>query len=57
MPVFGYAKERLVKLEFKFESRISLHDLNCALKGNFSNIPLQAVQALDAIFRHLPSLR
>lgn len=50
-------KERQFKITFKYETRISLFDLQKALQGASVNVPQNAVQALDVIFRHLPSMK
>ncbi len=50
-------KERFFRLTFKYETRISLYDLQNALQGSSINVPQNAVQALDVIFRHLPSMK
>jgi hypothetical protein len=50
-------KDRQFKITLKFESRISFYDLQNALQGSSVNVPFNAVQALDVIFRHLPSMK
>ena len=58
MPGVGLGKERTFNLSFKYSARISLSDLKAALAGAASlMIPQSAVQALDVIVRHLPSLK
>ena len=57
MPSSGIGSERLYKLTIKFESKISLFDLENALLGNSLIVPKNAVQALDIIFRHFPSMK
>lgn len=50
-------KDRQFKVSFKYESRISMYDLQNALQGASITVPYNAVQALDVIFRHLPSMK
>lgn len=57
MTLPGEGKDRIFKASIKFEGKVSLSLLEAALKGEVMNIPHEAVQALDVIMRHLPSLR
>jgi hypothetical protein len=50
-------KDRQFKVIFKYENRISMYDLQNALQGASITVPYSAVQALDVIFRHLPSMK
>ncbi|XP_072175930.1 protein argonaute-2-like [Diadema setosum] len=53
----GEGKDRIFKANIKYEGKVSLSLLESALKGEVVQIPYDAVQALDVIMRHLPSLR
>lgn len=50
-------RERIFNCTIKFKTRISLYTLKMALESKLSDIPFEAVQALDVVMRHLPSMR
>jgi eukaryotic translation initiation factor 2C len=56
LPGLSEGKDRLFKVMIRVETQISMLDLEKALQGATINVPYNAVQALDVIFRHLPSL-
>jgi eukaryotic translation initiation factor 2C len=57
LPSYGEGKDRLFKVLIRYEARISLFGLEDALHGRTMVIPSEAIQALDVILRHLPSMK
>jgi eukaryotic translation initiation factor 2C len=53
----GENHDRTFKVAIKFVSQTSLYALEEALDGHSNTIPNDAVQALDVIMRHLPSMK
>ena len=52
----GEGKDRVFKVAMKWVAQISLYALEEALEGRSRNIPFEAIQALDVVMRHLPSM-
>lgn len=52
----GEGKDRVFNIQIKFLSPVSLSSLEEAVSGRAAQIPMESVQALDVIMRHLPSL-
>ena len=52
----GEGKDRVFKVTIKWKAQISLHALEEALEGRVQQIPFEAIQALDVVMRHLPSM-
>lgn len=52
----GEGRDRVFKVAIKWVSQISLYSLEEALEGRARRIPECAVEALDVIMRHLPSM-
>lgn len=52
----GEGKDRLFRVAMKWVSQVSLNMLEDALEGNLRCIPQDAIQALDVVMRHLPSM-
>lgn len=57
IPGENHVNQRAFKVNIKFEKTISLASLNEAVQGKSILIPYNAVQALDVIFRHFPSMK
>uniref|UniRef100_A0A8C4QRB8 Protein argonaute-1 n=1 Tax=Eptatretus burgeri TaxID=7764 RepID=A0A8C4QRB8_EPTBU len=53
----GEGKERVFKVSIKWVANVSLHLLHEALSGRLGQIPFEAIQGLDVVMRHLPSMR
>lgn len=51
------AVERQFKVSIKWVCQVSLSLLDEAMEGRIRTVPFEAVQAMDVILRHLPSLR
>uniref|UniRef100_A0A1I8HLT8 Protein argonaute-2 n=1 Tax=Macrostomum lignano TaxID=282301 RepID=A0A1I8HLT8_9PLAT len=51
------SKDRVFKVMMKYLGEVSLFALEEALEGRRQNIPAEAVNALDVVMRHLPSLQ
>uniref|UniRef100_A0A7E4W4Z4 Protein argonaute-1 n=1 Tax=Panagrellus redivivus TaxID=6233 RepID=A0A7E4W4Z4_PANRE len=49
--------DRRFKVAIKYVSVVSLARLDEAMGGRIQNVPIDAVQAMDVILRHLPSMR
>jgi hypothetical protein len=45
------------KVTIKWASQVSLYALQQALQGLSNQIPFEAIQALDVVLRHLPSMK
>uniref|UniRef100_A0A1I8GV41 Protein argonaute-1 n=1 Tax=Macrostomum lignano TaxID=282301 RepID=A0A1I8GV41_9PLAT len=57
LPGEGSSKDRVFRVSLKYLGEVSLFALEEALEGRRRNIPADAVNALDVIMRHLPSLQ
>jgi len=53
----GEGKDRVFHVSIRWEAQVSLYQLEEALEGRQRSIPCDAVQALDVVMRHLPSMR
>ncbi|XP_078662873.1 protein argonaute-2-like isoform X3 [Branchiostoma floridae x Branchiostoma belcheri] len=49
-------KDRHFKVSIKWVAKVSLYTLEQALEGRLAAIPFEAIQALDVVMRHLPSM-
>lgn len=52
----GEGKDRVFRVAIKWVSQVSLNLLEEALEGSSRTIPMDAIQALDVVMRHLPSM-
>ena len=52
----GEGKDRVFRVAIKWVSRVDLNCLEEALEGNSRTIPMDSIQALDVVMRHLPSM-
>lgn len=52
----GEGKDRVFRVAIKWVAQVSLYALEEVLEGRSRHIPLDAVQALDVVMRHLPSM-
>lgn len=52
----GEGKDRVFRVAIKYVARVNLDLLEEALEGNARAIPLDSIQALDVVMRHLPSM-
>ncbi|KAK4336897.1 hypothetical protein RND71_043462 [Anisodus tanguticus] len=52
----GEGKDRIFRVTIKYVGQVSLDLLENALEGESRTIPMDAIQALDVIMRHLPSM-
>lgn len=52
----GEGRDRVFKVSIKWVSQVSLLALEEALEGRLTDIPFDAIQALDVVMRHLPSM-
>ncbi|XP_037082882.1 protein argonaute-2-like isoform X2 [Pollicipes pollicipes] len=53
----GEGKDRVFHVSIRWEAQVSLYQLEEALEGRQRAIPPEAVQALDVVMRHLPSMK
>ncbi|XP_059158958.1 protein argonaute-2-like isoform X8 [Physella acuta] len=51
----GEGRDRVFKVGIRFVGQVSLFALEEALEGRTRQIPMDAIQALDVVMRHLPS--
>ncbi|KIH49832.1 hypothetical protein ANCDUO_20093, partial [Ancylostoma duodenale] len=51
------AVERQFTVTVKWAGQVSLSTLEDAMEGRVRQVPFEAVQAMDVILRHLPSLK
>ncbi|BFZ11365.1 hypothetical protein BsWGS_14404 [Bradybaena similaris] len=51
----GEGRDRVFKVAIRFVGQVSLFALEEALEGRARQIPMDAIQALDVVMRHLPS--
>ncbi|XP_074657018.1 protein argonaute-2-like [Tubulanus polymorphus] len=49
-------KDRVFKVSIKWVAQVSLYALEEGLEGKVHQIPFDAIQALDVVMRHLPSM-
>ncbi|KAK2174077.1 hypothetical protein NP493_830g00028 [Ridgeia piscesae] len=52
----GEGRDRVFKVTIKWVAQVSLYALEEALEGHVHQIPFEAIQALDVVMRHLPSM-
>lgn len=52
----GEGKDRVFRVAVKWVAQVSLYALEEALEGRSRTIPMDAIQALDVVMRHLPSM-
>ncbi len=52
----GEGKDRVFRVSIKWAAQVSLYALEEALEGRTRKIPMDAIQALDVVMRHLPSM-
>merc|ERR1719422_1414325 len=52
----GEGKDRVFRVSMKWAAQVSLYALEEALEGRTRQIPFDAIQALDVVMRHLPSM-
>lgn len=52
----GEGKDRVFKVGIKWVAQVSLYTLEEALEGRSRQMPFEAIQALDVVMRHLPSM-
>jgi len=52
----GEGKDRVFRVTIKWAAQVSLFSLEEALEGRTRQIPFDAIQALDVVMRHLPSM-
>src|SRR5690606_16919443 len=52
----GEGKDRVFRVQIKRIGQVNLDLLENALEGKSRTIPVDAIQALDVIMRHLPSM-
>ncbi|XP_060077961.1 protein argonaute-2-like isoform X3 [Ylistrum balloti] len=52
----GEGKDRVFKVAIKWVAQVSLYTLEEALEGRSRQMPFEAIQALDVVMRHLPSM-
>ncbi|XP_015750003.1 PREDICTED: protein argonaute-3-like [Acropora digitifera] len=53
----GNSKDKTFKVTVKWVAQVSLFALEQALEGKHNQIPFEAIQALDVVLRHLPSMK
>lgn len=56
MTLPGEGKDRVFRVAIKWLAKVSLYALEEALEGRSRTIPLDVIQALDVVMRHLPSM-
>ena len=56
MTLPGEGHDRVFKVTIRWLSQVNLFDLERALEGVSQQIPMEAVQALDVVMRHMPSM-
>ncbi len=52
----GEGKDRVFRVTMRWVAQVSLYALEEALEGRTRTIPFDAIQALDVVMRHLPSM-
>jgi len=52
----GEGRDRVFRVAIKFVAQVSLYALEEALEGRSQQIPMDAVQALDVVMRHMSSM-
>lgn len=53
----GEGRDRVFKVAIKWVAQVSLFALEEALEGRSQQMPFDAIQALDVVMRHLPSMK
>jgi len=53
----GEGRDRTFKVSIKFVAQTSLYALEEAFSGRNPVVPADAIQALDVVMRHLPSMK
>lgn len=53
----GEGKDRIFKVSIRWIEQVSFVALEDVLEGRSQKIPLNAMQALDVVMRHLPSMK
>ena len=53
----GEGKDRVFKVAIKWVAQVCLYSLEEAMEGHSREIPFEAIQALDVVMRHLPSMK
>ena len=56
MTLPGEGRDRVFKVAIRWVNQVNLFDLERALEGVARQIPLEAIQALDVVMRHMPSM-
>lgn len=56
MTLPGEGKDRVFKVAIRWVTQVSLYSLEEALEGRTRQMPFEAIQALDVVMRHLPSM-
>nr|AWH61393.1 putative argonaute-1 [Nucella lapillus] len=52
----GEGRDRVFKVGIRWVNQVNLFDLERALEGVARQIPIEAIQALDVVMRHMPSM-
>ena len=52
----GEGRDRVFKVGIRWVNQVNLFDLERALEGVSRQIPMEAIQALDVVMRHMPSM-
>ncbi|XP_076457160.1 protein argonaute-2-like isoform X2 [Babylonia areolata] len=52
----GEGRDRVFKVGIRWVNQVNLFDLERALEGVSRQIPIEAIQALDVVMRHMPSM-
>ncbi|KAK6167315.1 hypothetical protein SNE40_021377 [Patella caerulea] len=52
----GEGRDRVFTVAIKWVAQVSLYNLEEALEGRTQQMPMDAIQALDVVMRHLPSM-
>ena len=52
----GEGRDRVFRVSIKFVAQVSLYALEEAMEGRNVSIPMDAVQALDVVMRHMSSM-
>lgn len=56
MTLPGEGRDRVFHVAIKYVAQVSLYALDEALEGRNQQIPLDAIQAIDVVMRHLSSM-
>ena len=52
----GEGRDRVFQVSIKWVAQISLYGLEEAMEGSGATVSMDAVQALDVVMRHMPSM-